>query len=164
MIEIKKFKLTKNIIDRIVELDKLFYVDFDYSNINWYLERYSDSNEVTTLCVNNKIVGYYILITISEKLYSDILDLKYTGDYNFPVNEINSKTNLFYNPSILVHPDFRKYSFRLIRQFKKDILNKENLVAIAISHNGKRMCEKYMQLVGCPKENVWVYKRKKALD
>ena len=108
--------------------------------------------------VNGKIVGYYLFYTISEKLLKDICELKFSGDYYFDEHEVNVASDIEYIPSVLVKKEYLQFAYRLLLQLKKDIINKKRLVAIAISSEGKRMCEKFMINVGSiEKKNVNIY-------
>lgn len=151
--------MTNQVIKDIVEIDKEFYLDFDYNDISWYFTRYSENNEITVLKVNNKIVGYYLFLTISENLFKDICNLKYSGDYDFPEEQVNVNSYIYYLPSVLVKAKFRNFTYLLLKELIKDFLKKEKVVAIAVSDEGKRMCGKYMKCIGCPRQNIWVYKR-----
>ncbi len=162
MVEIKKLKVNKKILDEIIEIDKCFYTNFDYqNNKNWYYERYL-GKEFTLLRVDNKIVGYYCSFTISKKLFDDIQKGKYAGDYDFPLSEIYIKNSPYnYVPSILVLPQFRKYSLHLIINLLKTIQKLNNVVALAVSDAGKKMCSKYMTECGKVKEyTIYVKKAK----
>lgn len=156
-VKIKSLKMTKSVIAQIIEIDKEFYKDFDYNNTKWYYTRYTNKNDVTVLCVNNKIVGYYLFYTISENLFKDICALKYVEDYSFPQDEVNVESDYFYVPSVLVKKEYKKYSLLLLLSLKKNVLDKKKLVAIAVSKNGKKMCKKYMKKMGNVNKNVSVY-------
>lgn len=44
-IEVKKAKMTRDVIKAVSEIDVEFFHDFDYSNLDWYFQRYSAKNE-----------------------------------------------------------------------------------------------------------------------
>lgn len=161
MVEIKKEKVNKKILNRIMEIDKTFYNDFDYqNNQNWYYERYL-GKEFVLLYVDKKIVGYYCCFTVSKNLFDDIQKGKYAGDYDFPLSEIYIKDSPYnYVPSILVLPQFRQYSIHLIVDLFKTIQNLDNVVALAVSDAGRRMCSKYMTECGKIKEYTIYVKQK----
>ena len=70
----KKF-MTPEVIRAIIEIDKTFYKEFDYSDCSWYFERYNEQNEVFVLMDKEKIVGYFLFYTITQDLFDDILSL-----------------------------------------------------------------------------------------
>ena len=108
-VKIIKKKMTPDIIEQIIEVDKEFYQNFDYENDKpWYYKRYSDKNNIFCLYVDDKIVGYFIFYKISKRLFDDILSLKYYEDYSFPESEVNVKSNFFYMPSVVVLIKYRK--------------------------------------------------------
>ena len=155
---VEQIRMTRKVIKDIIEIDKDFYSDFDYSDTSWYFKRYNINNKVTVLKVDGKIVGYYLFYTISEKLLKDICELKFSGDYDFDEQEVNVASDIEYIPSVLVKKEYSQFAYRLLLQLKKDIINKKRLVAIAISSEGKRMCEKFMINVGSiEKKNVNIY-------
>lgn len=147
-IKIRKKTLTKAILNQIIEIDKGFYKDFDYSNTKWYFERYSKKNKAFLLYVNKQIVGYFLFVTISERLFNDILSLKYDGDYDFPHEETNVPTDFYYMPSLVVKENYRKHSLPLIVKLKQEISKKENLVVISISPAGKALARLVLTEVG----------------
>ena len=154
-VTVKEVNMTNDVINQIIEIDKLFYLNFDYSNTSWYFKTYSAKNKITVLYVNNKIAGYFLFYGITKNLYNKICALKYAGDYNFPESEINVNTKYLYLPSVLVKNEYRQYSVPLILQLNRKIkeLSKNNtIVAIAVSEVGIRMCEKYMKFLGNCKE------------
>ena len=153
--KIIKRKMNHKIIKKIIEIDKEFYINFDYVNgESWYFNRYSNKNEVFLLAVDKQIVGYFLFYNISEKLFNDVLNLKYSGDYTFPENEVNVKSNYYYIPSVLVAKKYREYSFLLLRKLKLECEKKQNLIAITISEEGRRMAETMLSYAGTvDKEN-----------
>ena len=158
-IEVKKAKMTEDVIRSIVEIDKEFYTNFDYNEISWYFDRYNDKNEVFLLLVNNKIVGYFLFVEISKSLFNDILKLKYDNDYIFPVKDFNCKTGYFYIPSVLVKKEFCQYSLPLLKRLFKEAQTKTNLVAITVSKEGHKMAKKILKFVGAAnkEKDVRVY-------
>ena len=71
---------------------------------------------------------------------------------------MNVASDIEYIASVLVKKEYSQFAYRLLLQLKKDIKNKKRLVAIAISPEGKRMCEKFMINVGSiKKKNVNIY-------
>ncbi len=159
-IEVLKKSMTKEIIEKIIDIDKEFYVDFDYqNNKQWYYNRYTDKNQIFLLCVNDKIVGYFLFHTITKQLFNDILSLKYDGDYNFPERSVNVQSNYFYIPSVLIKKRYRKHGVALLRRLLDEAKSKPNLVAITISKQGKRMAESMMKLIGVvdQKRDICVY-------
>lgn len=161
-IKIIKRTMSKSVIKDIIEIDKEFYKDFDYSNTEWYFKRYNNKNSIFLLMLDNKIIGYFLFYKISKKLFDDIRNLKYSGDYVFPIEEVNVKSNYYYLPSILVKKRFRQYSLILIKRLKQEIDKIENLVVITISKNGKRLAEKSLIYLGSPKgeKSVNIYVKK----
>lgn len=156
-IKVQTVKMTKPVIAQIIEVDKEFYADFDYSNTDWYYKRYSKNNEITVLVVDNKIVGYYLFYTVSKKLFDDICALKYFEDYSFPNSEINVDSDYYYIPSVLVKKEYQKYSIALLLHLKNSISKKDNIVAIAVSKSGQKMCQSFMKKIGKVKDNIYVY-------
>ena len=146
-IEVKKTKMTKDIIKSIIEIDKTYYTNFNYT-AKWYFERYSDQNEIFLLLADGKIVGYFLFIEISKSLFDDILNLKYDGDAEFSVKDWNCKSGYFYIPSVLVKKEYRRFSLPLLKRLYKEITTKDNLVAITVSKEGHRMAEKVLKFVG----------------
>ncbi len=161
MVEIKKEKANKKILNRIMEIDKTFYNDFDYqNNKNWYYERYLGKDFVL-LYVDKKIVGYYCYFAVSKKLFDDIQKGKYADDYDFPLSEIYIKNSPYnYVPSILVLQQYRQYSIPLIVDLSKTIQRLDNVVALAVSKVGRKMCSKYMTECGKIKEYTIYVKQK----
>ncbi|MBR1987534.1 MAG: hypothetical protein IKA36_00695, partial [Clostridia bacterium] len=125
---------------------------------SWYYTRYSNKNKITVLIVNSAIVGYYVLYKISKKLLKDILDLKYSGDYDFPESELNKSRGATYISSLLVKPEFRKHSIPLLHQLYNDVKKIKEICAIAVSPIGKRLSKKIMDCVGNIKNSEVYYK------
>ena len=162
-VKVIKRKMTHEIIEKIIEIDKEFYLNFDYDNEkSWYFRRYSDKNDIFLLTVEGKIVGYFLFYSISKKLFDEILSLKYDGDYAFPESEVNVKSNLFYIPSVLVSKEYRKYCVPLLKKLLKEGSKKKNLVAITVSNEGKHMAESMLSYIGTAnkEKNVCVYAKK----
>lgn len=147
-IKVLKKSFTKNILEKIIEIDKTFYSDFDFNDTSWYFERYNNKNVVYVLDVDGEIVGYFNLISISKKLFDDICKLKYSQDYSFPKSEVNVDSDYFYMPSLLVKEEYRKYSMPLILKLKKVVENSKNFVVIAISKEGKILSEMCLEKLG----------------
>ena len=63
---VEQIRMTRKVIKDIIEIDKDFYLDFDYSDTSWYFKRYNNNNKVTVLKVDGKIVGYYLFYTIQR--------------------------------------------------------------------------------------------------
>lgn len=146
MIQVKKVIVNKKILNQIMKIDKTFYKDFDYeNNKNWYYERYI-GNQFTLLYMNKKLIGYYCYFPISKSLFNEIKKGKYSGDYDFPLDEINiQKSNYFYVPSVVVLENYRQYATPILLDMKKTIMCLDNVVAIAISNAGMRMCSFFMK-------------------
>ncbi len=147
-IEVKKVKMTDDVIKSIAEIDKEFYTNFDYNDLSWYFERYSDKNEVFVLLVDEKIVGYFLFVEISKSLFDDILKLKYDSDYDCPVKDWNCKSGCFYIPSVLVKKEYRCYSKPLLRLLFREAQTKKKLAAITVSKEGHKMAETILKFVG----------------
>lgn len=155
-IKIIKKHLTKPILNQIIEIDKEFYKDFDYSETDWYFQRYNNENTATVLLVNDKIVGYFLFINISKKLFNEIIGLKYDGDYNFPHKEVNVPSNYYYMPSLLVKQEYRNFSLPLIIKLKQEISKKDNLAVIGISKEGKSLARLVLKEVGnCKNSTIY---------
>lgn len=163
-IEVKKAKMTDDIIKSIVEIDKEFYSNFDYDNLSWYFERYSDKNKIFLLIIDGKIVGYFLFVEISKTLFDDILKLKYDNDYVFPVKDWNCKSGCFYIPSVLVKKEFSQFSLPLLKRLYKEVSTKNKLVAITVSKEGHKMAEKILKFVGVAntEKDVRVYSNYKT--
>ncbi len=162
-VKVIKRKMTHEIIEKIIEIDKKFYLDFDYDNEkSWYFQRYSDKNDIFLLIVEDKIVGYFLFYSITKKLFDEILSLKYDGDYAFSESEVNVKSNFFYIPSVLVLKEYRKYCVPLLKELLKESSKKKNLVAITVSNEGKRMAESVLSYIGTAnkEKNICVYTKR----
>jgi len=147
-IQIKKQRFTKNIIEKIIEIDKTFYSGVNSYDASWYHKRYSNKNFVYLLQINNEIVGYFNLINITKNLFNDICNLKYSDDYSFPEKEVNVKSDYYYLPSILVKKEFRKHSVHLIYELYKIVSKIENLCVIAVSEEGKKLANFVLSELG----------------
>lgn len=160
-IEVKKARMTDEVIMSIVDIDKDFYTNFDYNDLSWYFERYSDKNEVFLLLINGKIVGYFIFIEISKSLFDEILSLKYDNDYCFSSKDWNCKSGCFYIPSVLVKKEYRCFARPLLKRLYKEAQTKDNLVAITVSKEGHKMAEKVLSLVGVAnkEKDIRVYRK-----
>ena len=158
-ITVKQKQMTKAVIEKIIEIDKTFYSDFDYNDTAWYFNRYSEKNSITVLEANGEIVGYYLFYSISQRLYKEICQLQHDNDYNFDEREVNVASEIEYIPSVLVQKEYLRYAYKLIMKLRKDIASKKRLVAIAISPEGHRMCEKFLEWVGCVRPGVDVYEK-----
>ena len=159
-VEIKKLKMNEKVIESIIEVDKTFYLDMDYSNNSWYMQRYNENFEVTVLMVNKVIVGYFIFYGIKEALYNKIRNLEYDNDYTFENNDIDLKSNIKYLASVLVKKEYREYSFLLILELERQFRLLDKVVALAVSREGKQMCEKYMSFIGNVNNKANVYVKK----
>ena len=146
MIQVKKVIIKKKILNQIMKIDKTFYKDFDYeNNKNWYYERYM-GNPFTLLYLNKKLIGYYCVISISKSLFNEIKKGNYSEDYDFSLDQINKQnSNYFYIPSVVVLENYRQYSIPLILDLKRTINSLDNVVSIAISKAGMRMCSHFMK-------------------
>lgn len=156
-VTIEKVGMNDKVLNKIIEIDKNFYLDFDYNDTSWYFNRYNSSRKITVLKVDNEIVGYYLFIPITKKLYEEICNLKYEGDYNFPESELYVKSNIEYIPSVLVKEEYKKYAPHLLMSLKNELKTKQTVVAIAISKEGHRMCNKVMRKVGDVTNTISVY-------
>jgi len=158
-IQVVKKRFTKQVLDKIIEIDKTFYTDFDYSDTSWYLQRYNSKNIVYLLIIDNDIVGYFNLLNISKRLFDDICDLKYSQDYSFPESEVNVDSDYIYMPSLVVKKEYRKYSIHLILKLKEVIKKSKNFVVIAISKEGKNLASKCLECLGDNKKATIFAKR-----
>ena len=147
-VQVLKKKFTKKMLNKIIEIDKTFYADFDYSDTSWYFTRYSEKNIVYVLVVNDEIVGYFNLLNVSKKLFDDIYCLRYSQDYNFPESDVNVESDYLYMPSMVVRKEYRKYSMPLILMLKEVIKKSRNLIVIAISNEGKKLASICLEKVG----------------
>ena len=159
-VEVKKLRMSKNVIEDIIEVDKTFYFDMDYSSNSWYMQRYNENFEVTVLMVGKVIVGYFIFYGIKEKLYNKICNLEYDNDYSFDNNDIDLSSNIQYLASVLVDKRYREYSFLLILELERQFKSLDKVVALVVSEEGKQMCEKYMDFIGCVNNKACVYVKK----
>lgn len=148
MVNIKKVKMSKHVISEIAKVDSEFYTDFDFGGLSWYLQRYSEQNDIFVLSAHEKIVGYFLFLEISKALFDDICNLKYDGDYDFPLSELNCKSGYYYMPSLVVKKEYRKYSQILIKHLLECIRKIDNLVVITVSKEGHRMAEKLLKYLG----------------
>lgn len=164
-VEVKKVKMTKDVIKSIIEIDRHFYTDFDFSkkdNLNWYFDRYSAHNEVFVLCVNDKIVGYFLFVSISKELFDEILNLKHFEDWSFLPSQFNQNTEYYYIPSIAVKAEYRQYLLPLLKTLKKEVENKPNLVAITVSKEGHKLASKMLNYIGKhPQKDIRIYAKLK---
>ena len=158
-IQVLKKKFTRPMLKEIIEIDKTFYTDFDFSETDWYFKRYNKNNVVYVLLVDGAIVGYFNLLNISKKLFNDICKIKYTQDYSFPENEINVESDYVYMPSLVVKEGYRKYSIHLIVKLKQIIEKTKNFVVIAISDEGKKLSEMQLKKLGAKGKAVIFAKR-----
>ena len=148
-VKVLKKRITTDIIEQIIEIDKKFYLNFDYDREkSWYYQRYLDKNKIFCLYVNDKIVGYFLFYKISKTLFYDILNLKYGGDYNFPLSEINVKSNYYYMPSVIVAKEYQQYSFLLLRKLISEAYLKKHLVVITVSEKGRCLAKNRLQFIG----------------
>ena len=148
-IKVLKKNMTPDIIEAIIDIDKEFYLNFDYKNEkSWYYHRYTDKNEAFCLYVDDKMVSYFIYYRISMMLFDQILGLKYEGDYYFPESEINVKSNYFYMPSVLVAKEYRIYSVPLLRRLIVESAKKDHQVVITVSREGQRLAEGKLAYIG----------------
>lgn len=148
MVKVEKVKMSKSVISQIAKVDSEFYTDFDFGGLSWYLQRYSEENDIYVLSVDEKIVGYYLFLEVSKALFDDICSLKYDGDYDFPLSELNCKSGYYYMPSVVVKKKYRKYSPLLLRCLLDCVQKLDNLVVITVSKEGRKMAEKALKLVG----------------
>lgn len=155
-VKVKKTKMSRQVIETIAEIDKEFYPNL---NLSWYLDRYCDKNEIFLLNVNDKIVGYFLFVEISQNLFNDIYNLKYDDDYNFPIQDLNVKSGYFYMPSVFVQKRFRQFAIPLLRRLYVEVQTKEKLIVITVSKEGKRMASKFLTFVGVAnkRKNICVY-------
>ena len=162
-VQVEKAKTTKPILEKIIEIDKTFYTNFDYTDVSWYFRRYTDENEVYLLKVDDEIVGYFLFCNISEKLYQYIRSLKYEEDYSFPLSEVNVKSKYEYMPSILVKREYRQHSLTLIRELKKQMDLRDNVAIIAVSKIGNLMAKRVAKFVGWANQDkgIGVYIKEK---
>ena len=42
---VEQIRMTRKVIKDIIEIDKDFYLDFDYSDTSWYFKRYNNNNK-----------------------------------------------------------------------------------------------------------------------
>lgn len=160
-VKVLKKKMTESVIKKIIEIDKEFYCNFNYNNTSWYFKRYSDKNDIFCLCVDDKIVGYFVYYKISKKLFDDILRLKYSDDYNFPESETNVKSDFYYMPSVIVAQKYRDYAVSLLRKLIEEGAKKKHLAVITISKEGRRLAETMLTYIGTvdKEKDINVYAR-----
>lgn len=158
-VEIKSLLMSKEILKKIIEIDKTYYLDMDYQS-NWYQERYNDNNKVTVLIVDNCVVGYFVFYGISEKLFNDICNLKYDNDYYFDNKDVVYDSKYKYFASVLVKKEYRKCCLPLIVELERQFKELENVVAIAVSNEGDKMCSKYMEFIGKVNNKANIYVKK----
>lgn len=161
-VKVLKQKMTHDIIEQIIEVDKEFYLNFDYNSEKpWYYRRYSSKNNIFCLYVDNKIVGYFLYYKISKKLFDDILHLKYDNDYDFPESETNVKSNFYYMPSVIVSKKYRNHATPLLRELIKEGTKKKHLVVITVSKEGCRLAKNMLSFIGTvnKEKNIDVYAR-----
>ena len=160
-IEVTKQPMTEPLIKQIIEIDKEFYHDFDFSDTSWYYKRYASHDDIFTLSVDGKIVGYFLFWAITKSLFKDIYALKYHGDYTFPLSQIIKKSKYYYVPSVLIRKDYRQYGFPLLKRLWQEARTKENLIAITVSPEGHKMASSILTLVGYsdPAKDIRVYAR-----
>ena len=151
-IQVLKKRFTKDVLEKIIEIDKTFYHDFDFSETDWYFKRYNSKNIVYVLIINDEVVGYFNLLNISKKLFDDICALKYSQDYSFPESDVNVNTNYVYMPSLVVKEEYRKYSICLILKLKEVVKKSKNFVVIAVSNEGKILASKCLNKIGNKKK------------
>lgn len=160
-VEVEKVKMTKSVIKSIIEIDKEFYTDFDFSNeknLNWYYDRYSAKNEIFVLKVNNVVAGYFLFVSISKKLFDEILHLKHFEDWTFSPTEFNQNTEYFYIPSIVVKKEYRQFALPLLRRLKQEAENKPNLVVITVTQEGHRLASNMLNYIGKhPQKDICIY-------
>lgn len=160
-VEVVKTRMYKDVIESIIEVDKTFYTDIDYSSNDWYFDRYSDKSEVTVLKVDGVICGYFIFCGIKENLFKDICELKYDNDYYFSVNDMDVDSDIKYLASVLVKEEYRKFALPLIKELDNQFKLLNSVVAIAVSEEGRKMCERYMQKLGNVNNKADVYLKTK---
>lgn len=160
-IEVKEKRMTKKVINQIIEVDKTFYKDFDFeTSSSWYFQRYSSKNKVWVLEADGIVEGYCLVYSITKELFDEVCALKYSGDYDFPEDQVNVESEYFYMPSVVVKEGFRSHSMMLLAKLKQEIKKRENVVVIAISDAGKRLAGLYLKFVGT-KDSTAIYAKTK---
>ena len=160
MVEVKKRVMDEETIKQIMEVDKTFYLDMDYSSGDWYFNRYNSNNEVTVLIVDNVIVGYFIFYGVSENLFNRICGLEYDNDYYFNDNDIDNFSDIKYFASVLVKEEYRDVCAPLMLELERQFRMLDKVVAIAVSNEGNKMCSRYMDFVGEVNGKAKIYVKK----
>lgn len=157
VVKVERTNMYPDVIKGIIEVDKTFYTEMDYSSDEWYLERYNENSEVTVLKVDEVICGYFIFYGIKENLFERICNLEYDNDYYFDVKDIDINSNKKYFASVLVKKEYRHLALPLIKELDNQFRELKNVVAIAVSKEGRKMCERYMRKLGNVNNKADVY-------
>lgn len=140
--KIEKFNLTKDNLLKIMELDKTFYHD-DKLTEEWYFERFKEFYEGIGLYDGEKLVGYLVAAPISQKLFNEIKEGKYTNDIDFDPKEFIKQSDYYYIDSILILPEYRNnsYSLKMINSLNPN----KTYIAITVSKEGYYLAKIYMK-------------------
>lgn len=140
--KIVKTFLTKDVLEKIWELDKTFYKKVN--DISWCMERYNKFHYAYLLKDGEKIVGYILAVPIRKQLYDAIKSgvLMDVNDVN--PNMIVNESYYNYIASIVILPEYRSKGYG--KSMLETLLDNGRgfYIAITISKEGYNLCNKYM--------------------
>ena len=156
--KIEKFKLTKDNLLKVINLDKTFYHDKELTE-SWYFERFKSSYEGIGLFDNDNLVGYLITSPINKELYDEIKSGKYDNDIKFDPKFYEVESEYYYINSILILEPYRNKGYGL--QMIKRLNPNKNYIAITVSKEGYYLAASYMNEVLKINDSTFIFTKEK---
>jgi ribosomal protein S18 acetylase RimI-like enzyme len=156
--QIKKEKMTDDIIKQIMYIDKLFYKE-NYT-LDWYKARYNENNIAFCLYDNTKMIGYIVAAGIKKQLYDDFKDGKYENDYDITPNLFDYTSKYMYISSANILKEYRDNGFGTKLLDKLFDYYPNDMIAITVSSAGYNLAKKKMTYIKNITNEVAIFERK----
>jgi len=156
--QIKKEKMTDDIIKQILYIDKLFYKE-NYT-LDWYKERYNENNIAFCLYDNNKMIGYIVSAGIKKELYERFKDGKYANDYDIDPNLFDYTSKYMYISSANILKEYRNNGLGTKLLDKLFDYYPNDMITITVSSAGFNLAKKKMTHIKNATNDVAIFERK----
>ena len=144
-IEIKEVSMTKEVLERIREIDIKVYPNI--GPIDWYLARYKPRNTALIAMDGGELVGYIASLPAKKELYDAIAGGVLIDDLGINPDMFPEDSEYCYVGSVVLKPEYRgmNISRRLLDAFVETHRDKK-ICMIAVSREGRRLAEHYFSL------------------
>ena len=153
--EIKKEKLSENLLRCIMEIDNTFYTD-SITDFDWYIKKHL-GRECVILYDEERPVGYFYIVPIKPELYKAIVSGVLYNDIHINPEMFVEHSEYYYVASCVILKEYRGkgYANKMMKTAFEGL--KGHFCAIAVSDGGRALSEKYMVKVKDIPFNVSIY-------